>query len=38
MTSLSEKLPSSVNESANESDNHNSSSGENKTFPDYPIK
>ena len=37
MTSFSEKLSSSVNESANKGDNHNSSSGENKTFPDYPI-
>ena len=38
MTSLSEKLSSSVIESASESENHNSSFSDNETLPDSPIK
>ena len=38
MTSLSEKLPSSVIESASENENQNSSSSDNETLPDSPIK
>ena len=38
MTSLSEKLSSSVTESASENQNHNSSFSDNKTLPDSPIK
>ena len=36
MTSLSERLSSSVMESASENENQNSSSGDNKTLPDSP--
>ena len=38
MTSLSEKLSSSVIESASENENQNSSSSDNETLPDSPIK
>ena len=38
MTSLSEKLSSSVIESASENENQNSSSSNNETLPDSPIK
>ena len=38
MTSLSEKLSSSVIESASESESHNSSFRDNETLPDSPIK
>ena len=38
MTSLSEKLSSSVIESASENENQNSSSSDNETLPDYLIK
>ena len=38
MTSLSEKLSSSVTESASESESHNPSLSDNKTLPDSPIK
>ena len=38
MTSLSEKLSSSVIESASENENQNSSSNDNETLPDTPIK
>ena len=38
MTSLSEKLSSSVIESASENENQNSSSCDNETLPDSPIK
>ena len=38
MTSLSEKLSSSVIESASEKGNQNSSSDDNETLPDSPIK
>ena len=38
MTSLSEKLSSSVIESASENENRNSSSSDNETLPDSPIK
>ena len=38
MTSLSEKLSSSVIESASENENQNSSSSDNETFPDSPVK
>ena len=38
MTSLSEKLPSSVIESASENENQNSSSSDTETLPDSPIK
>ena len=38
MTSLSEKLSSSVIESASENENHNSSFSDNETLPDSPIK
>ena len=38
MTSLSEKLSSSVIESASENENQNSSSSDNETLPDTPIK
>ena len=38
MTSLSEKLSSSVIESASEKENQNSSSSNNETLPDSPIK
>ena len=38
MTSLSEKLSSSVIESASENENQNSSSSDTETLPDSPIK
>ena len=38
MTSLSEKLSSSIIESASEKENQNSSSNDNETLPDSPIK
>ena len=38
MSSLSQKLSSSVIESASENENQNSSSSENETLPDSPIK
>ena len=38
MTSLSEKLSSSVTESASESESQNSSFNDNETLPDSPIK
>ena len=38
MTSLSEKLSSSVIESASENENQNLSSSDNETLPDSPIK
>ena len=38
MTSLSEKLSSSVIESVSESENQNSSFSDNETLPDSPIK
>ena len=38
MTSLSEKLSSSVIESASENENQNSSCSDNETLPDSPIK
>ena len=38
VTSLSEKLSSSVIESASENENQNSSSSDNETLPDTPIK
>ena len=38
VTSLSEKLSSSVIESASENENQNSSSSDNETLPDSPIK
>ena len=38
MTSLAEKLPSSVTESASENENQNSPSSDNETLPDSPIK
>ena len=38
MTSLSEKLSSSIIESVSENKNHNSSFSDNKTFPDSSIK
>ena len=38
MTSLSEKLSSSVIESASENENHSSSFSDNETLPDSPIK
>ena len=38
MTSLSEKLSSSLTESARESECHNSSFSDNETLPDSPIK
>ena len=38
MTSLSEKLSSSVIESASENENQNLSSSDNKELPDSPIK
>ena len=38
MTSLSEKLSSSVIESASENENQNSSSSDNETLPGSPIK
>ena len=38
MTSLSEKLSSSVIESASENENQNSSFSDNRTLPDSPIK
>ena len=38
MTSLSEKLSSSVIESVSQNENQNSSSSDNETLPDSPIK
>ena len=38
MTSLSERLSSSVIESTSENGNQNSSSDDNETLPDSPIK
>ena len=38
MTSLSEKLSSSVIELTSDSENQNLSSSDNETFPDSPIK